>query len=42
MDANTFALGIEYLWAIRYALLLISAYCLLKAGVNAYLSLIHI
>ncbi len=36
MDNATTAVAGEYLWAIRYALLLIAAYCLLKAGANAY------
>ncbi|MFH0134824.1 hypothetical protein ACGLHS_31740 [Variovorax sp. VaC1] len=38
MDNATTAVAGEYLWAMRYALLLIAAYCLLKAGTNAYLA----
>lgn len=39
MDSATFALGSEVLWAMRYVLLLIAAFCLLKAGANAYSAL---
>lgn len=39
MDSATFALGSEVLWAMRYVLLLVAAFCLLKAGANAYSAL---
>lgn len=29
-------IGGEYLWGLRYALLLIAAYCLLRAGFNLH------